>query len=266
MLSDDDDSGIDDDEMERDMLDESEEDSDDEVVTKMTSSMSLEEKEARKAKLIPSLPATEWGLSTQKPQPQPTQTESLSSSTPSKPSKAAPSSSSNPAPTFVGSQTASALPISTPTLALEELDRQQKLKALLNDQAKSLPPVKMRRPLLPRDEFDGVDSDDESDEDDQPTQAQDGGEGKGKWGETLASALGEEENEEDEEDLPQVVGEVEIDMGEEEEEFLKFAREALGVDEGMWEGILKEREGRRCECSLLSFALYFLAWRFTTLI
>ena len=253
MLSDDDSSGIDDDQMQRDMLDESEEDLDDEVVTKMTSSMSLEEKEARKAKLVPSLPATEWGLSTQKPQPQPTETEPPSSSpkpfSSTKPSNAAPSSSFDPPPTFIGSQAASALPISTPTLALEELDRQQKLKALLNDQAKSLPPIKMRRPLLPRDEFDGVDSDDESDEDEQLTQAQDGGEGKGKWGETLASALGEEENEEDEEDLPQVVGEVEIDMDEEEEEFLKFAREALGVDEGMWEGILKEREGRGCESS-----------------
>ncbi|KAJ9104213.1 hypothetical protein QFC19_004030 [Naganishia cerealis] len=35
-----------------------------------------------------------------------------------------------------------------------------------------------------------------------------------------------------------------IDMDQEEEEFLKFARDALGIDEGMWSGMLEERKSR----------------------
>ncbi|KIJ45573.1 hypothetical protein M422DRAFT_166272 [Sphaerobolus stellatus SS14] len=73
------------------------------------------------------------------------------------------------------------------------------------------------RPLIfPRDEFDGyVDSDDES-----------------------------EIAEEDAEDEPMVVGDVEIDMNEEEEEFLKFSREALGISSDMWNEIVEDRKQR----------------------
>ncbi|KAI8995380.1 SGT1-domain-containing protein [Trametes punicea] len=77
----------------------------------------------------------------------------------------------------------------------------------------------IRPPLLPRDEYDGVDSDDETDED-------------------------EDEGEGEDDEHPQVVGEVEIDMAEEEEEFIEFARQALGVSDEQWKDILKDR-GRR---------------------
>lgn len=40
------------------------------------------------------------------------------------------------------------------------------------------------------------------------------------------------------------VVEGDIDMDQEEEEFLKFAREALGIDEAMWTGMLEERKSR----------------------
>ncbi|KAJ3006221.1 hypothetical protein NUW54_g4020 [Trametes sanguinea] len=78
----------------------------------------------------------------------------------------------------------------------------------------------IRPPLIPRDKYDGVDSDDETDEEE--------GEGAG----------------EDDEDRPQVVGEVEIDMAEEEDEFIEFARQALGVSDEQWKDILKERGER----------------------
>lgn len=76
----------------------------------------------------------------------------------------------------------------------------------------------IRRPILPRDDFDGVDSDDETDEDDA--------------------------DEESEEERPQVVGEVEVDMGAEQEEFLEFSRTALGIPDDMWNNIIKDRRDR----------------------
>ena len=59
----------------------------------------------------------------------------------------------------------------------------------------------IRPPILPRDKFDGVDSDDETDEED--------------------FIIG---NEDSDEDHPELIGDVEPDMGEEEEEFLRFSR------------------------------------------
>lgn len=47
----------------------------------------------------------------------------------------------------------------------------------------------------------------------------------------------------DPEDDDDVV-EGDIDMEQEEEEFLKFARDALGIDEAMWTGMLEERKSR----------------------
>lgn len=76
----------------------------------------------------------------------------------------------------------------------------------------------IRRPILPRDDFDGVDSDDETDE--------------------------EDVDQESEEEQPQVVGEIEIDMGAEQEEFLEFSRTALGISDDMWNDIIRERQGR----------------------
>ncbi|KAK0465270.1 SGT1 protein-domain-containing protein [Desarmillaria tabescens] len=78
----------------------------------------------------------------------------------------------------------------------------------------------LRPPILPRDKYDGVDSDDESDEE------------------------GAEMDSEDEEDRPQVVGDIEVDMGEEEEEFLEFSRQALGISDEQWSDIVKDRKDR----------------------
>jgi hypothetical protein len=63
-----------------------------------------------------------------------------------------------------------------------------------------------------------VDSDDETDEDDQ--------------------------GDESEEECPQVIGEIEIDMEEEEEEFLEFSRQALGISNEQWQEILEDRKNR----------------------
>ncbi len=76
----------------------------------------------------------------------------------------------------------------------------------------------IRPPILPRDKYEGVDSDDETDE--------------------------EDEDEESEEEMPQVVGEVEIDMQEEEEEFLEFSRQALGISDDQWNDIIRDRKSR----------------------
>ena len=82
----------------------------------------------------------------------------------------------------------------------------------------------IRAPILPRDKFDGVDSDDETDE------------------ENTA-------DDEDEDEHPQVVGEVEIDMADEEDEFLEFARQALGVSDEQWKSIIEERKERGGMCT-----------------
>ncbi|KAF9459426.1 SGT1-domain-containing protein [Collybia nuda] len=85
----------------------------------------------------------------------------------------------------------------------------------------SPPKVKpVRKPLIPRDHYDGVDSDDGTDEEDM------------------------ERDDEEDEDRPQVVGDVEIDMEEEEEEFLEFSRQALGISESQWNDIVQDRQQR----------------------
>ncbi|KAJ3750022.1 SGT1 protein-domain-containing protein [Lentinula detonsa] len=78
----------------------------------------------------------------------------------------------------------------------------------------------IRQPILTRDTYDGVDSDDETDEENA------------------------EEDSESEEDKPQVVGDIEVDMGEEEDEFLEFSRQALGISDTQWKEILEERRTR----------------------
>lgn len=92
----------------------------------------------------------------------------------------------------------------------------------------SSPPARarpIRLPLLPRDKYEGVDSDDESSSSD-------------------PLAGGDDEDGESEEDRPQMVGEIEVDMEEEEAEFLEFSRQALGISDDMWDDIIKERRGR----------------------
>ena len=89
----------------------------------------------------------------------------------------------------------------------------------------------MRPLVFQRDEFDGVDSDDETSEEEdrnvrQPVMGEDG------------------EELENDDDGPQVLGEVEIDMAQEEEDFLRFSREALGIDDDTWNSIIADREKR----------------------
>lgn len=105
-----------------------------------------------------------------------------------------------------------------------------------NDTARRSRPI--RRPILPRDNFDGVDSDDETDEE--------GG-----------------EEEEDEEDRPQIVGDVEIDMREEQEEFLEFSRTALGISDEMWNDILRDRKSRGGDCNYFKSIYKANVWYFT---
>lgn len=76
----------------------------------------------------------------------------------------------------------------------------------------------IRPPILSRDKYDGVDSDDESDVEDADSEEGD--------------------------ERPQVVGEIEIDMQEEEAEFLEFSRQALGISDAQWAEIVKDREER----------------------
>ncbi|KAG2156499.1 SGT1-domain-containing protein [Suillus bovinus] len=83
----------------------------------------------------------------------------------------------------------------------------------------------IRPPILPRDKYEGVDSDDESSSSD-------------------PLAGGDEEDVESEEDRPQVVGDIEVDMDEEEAEFLEFSRQALGISDQQWGDIIKDRKGR----------------------
>lgn len=77
-----------------------------------------------------------------------------------------------------------------------------------------------RAPLLPRDQYEGVDSDDDTDTDefDGPV--------------------------DEDEEQPELVGEVEVDMAEEEEEFLEFSRQTLGITDEHWQQILQERRDR----------------------
>jgi hypothetical protein len=78
----------------------------------------------------------------------------------------------------------------------------------------------IRAPILTRDSYEGVDSDDDTE--------------------------GEDEliDEEEEEEKPQLVGEIEVDMAEEEEEFLEFSRQALGISDDQWQQIVQERRDR----------------------
>jgi len=91
------------------------------------------------------------------------------------------------------------------------------------DEDKEPPPTRrpIRPPILPRDKFDGVDSDDETDEDELAV-----------W------------NEDSDEDHPEIFGDVELDMDEEEEEFLAFSRRALGISNDQWNDIISERKNR----------------------
>ncbi|EDR15436.1 uncharacterized protein LACBIDRAFT_301759 [Laccaria bicolor S238N-H82] len=111
-----------------------------------------------------------------------------------------------------------------PVTVIPDLQGDDHLKDDDTNKSTKVPAVKerpIRKPILPRDNFDGVvDSDDETDEE----------------------AM--EDDDESEEDRPQVVGEIDIDMGEEEAEFLEFSRQALGLSDEEWNDIVRDRKGR----------------------
>jgi hypothetical protein len=94
-------------------------------------------------------------------------------------------------------------------------------KADNGSRASESPLRPIRQPILPRDKYDGVDSDDETDEENNI-----------------------EQDDESDEDQPQVVGEVEVDMAEEEDEFLEFSRHALNISDEQWGEIIRDRQGR----------------------
>lgn len=83
-------------------------------------------------------------------------------------------------------------------------------------------PRPSRAPLLPRDKYEGVDSDDDTDTD----------------ADEFNGPVDEDEEQ------PELVGEVEVDMAEEEEEFLEFSRQTLGITDEHWQQILQERRDR----------------------
>jgi hypothetical protein len=91
-------------------------------------------------------------------------------------------------------------------------------KSGASDDGTKLKTKPVRPPILPRDKYDGVDSDDESDVEDGDS--------------------------EEEEERPQVVGEIEIDMQEEEEEFIEFSKQVLGISDTQWTEIVKDRKER----------------------
>ncbi|KAF8328807.1 SGT1 protein-domain-containing protein [Cantharellus anzutake] len=83
----------------------------------------------------------------------------------------------------------------------------------------------IRKPIFQRDKFDGVDSDDESDPDDD------------------LDFIPCDDSEEDE-DRPTVVGEIEVDMEAEKEDFIQFTRDILGISTEQWDDIVKVRQER----------------------
>lgn len=95
-------------------------------------------------------------------------------------------------------------------------------------------PRPSRAPILSRDQYEGVDSDDDSDTD-------------------------EFDGPDDEDDeQPELVGDVEVDMAEEEEEFLEFSRHALGISDAHWQQILQERRDRGGQPCVFSLGPYLL--------
>lgn len=115
----------------------------------------------------------------------------------------------------------------------EAEDKTMEVEEISTFQSKPDQPSRpIRKPIFQRDKFDGVDSDDETSEE------------------------GEEfiEDEETGDDQPQVVGEIEVDMEQEQEDFLRFSREMLGIDDAAWANIIADRRKRGGKCPTFSGA------------
>ena len=98
-------------------------------------------------------------------------------------------------------------------------------KTLSSEQPRTRP---IRQPIITRDQYDGVDSDDETDIEDQ-------------------------EDDESDDEQPQIVGDVEIDMEEEEAEFLEFSKQVLGITDDQWNEIVRDRKNRGGEDARISY-------------
>ena len=155
------------------------------------------------------------------------------------------------------------------TLAPSELTSIKPMARLPPDE--SAP--KMRPPIFAKQSFDGVNSDSDEDSEDEilplaGTLGRKIAEMKWSDGAPKIEEIDEEPNrktkfglgddideqmrrrvwgDEDERDRD-VPMEMNPDMGEEEEEFLRFSREALGISDDMWEGILRNRRERGGGC------------------
>lgn len=140
----------------------------------------------------------------------------------------------------------------------------------------SLLPASMRPPIFEKQTYDGVESDSDTDDELAPEGSLGRHIGQMKWGdgagqEAHIEELSDEGEEGDEEDKldrerakalqlgdlddemqqrvwggdkKQLKDEGDVDMDEEQEEFLKFSREALGIDDAMWDSILASRRER----------------------
>lgn len=206
------------------------------------SALSAEQRVARMASLVQPLEPGQWGASTQL-------TPSASTFNGIDRSTAAGGNSSSAA-----AAAASSFGVDDAQRRRDEIDRQAKLHALGEldaAYAKVRPANKIRRPLLEKDSYDGVDSDDESSGGEEG--AQDIGASGGMSGALKAAMARDGLETDEEEDVSMVVEEPEVDMGEEESEFIKFAREALGLDEQMWQKIVGERQQRGGASSFFFF-------------
>ncbi|KAG2077012.1 SGT1-domain-containing protein [Suillus decipiens] len=123
-------------------------------------------------------------------------------------------------PASFNTQRVSKVTMETETAATQFLAAEPALEITSPARTRSIRP-----PILLRDKYEGVDSDDESSSSD-------------------PLVGGDEEDVESEEDRPQVVGDVEVDMDEEEAEFLEFSRQALGISDQQWGDIINDRKGR----------------------
>lgn len=107
----------------------------------------------------------------------------------------------------------------------------------------SVPKKEPRPAKFEAEKYDGASSDSDSSDEAMP-------------GEEGLATLDEEDGAEDDDEQPAVMNEEDmLDMGEEMDEFLKFATETLGLSEEQYQGILGERRQRGGACIPLSYEL-----------
>ena len=213
--------------------------------------MTMEQKEERKKNLVAPLPAEEWGSKTQKPL-------AMTAST---------SSASQPTKGQEGKKDRSMPAMRPPLFAKQQFDGVESDSDDDVDES-DLPPVGTIGRKIAEMKWGDMGPQIEEISDDEGEEGDEEGERKARQRKLgLGDDIDEQmqrrvwgDQDETEEDMPQVVGgaeagegEEDVDMAEEEEEFLKFSKEALGIDEEMWESILssrRERGGESCPSSV----------------